>query len=92
MHTPYFVLKIARNNLSYNRYGFIVGKKIDKRAVGRNRLKRRFRAGVETLSHELASGYDILFLLKKEAAEQTTEVLWNEIRYVLDQGRTLRNL
>ncbi|HSW88091.1 MAG TPA: ribonuclease P protein component [Candidatus Saccharimonadales bacterium] len=83
IYTLYFTVKIAQNDLEISRYGFIVGKKIDKRAVGRNRLKRRFRAGVEGLLDTAPNGYDFLFLLKKEAVEQSTDMLHQEITRAL---------
>lgn len=81
--TPYFTVKIAQNDIQGNRFGFIVGKKIDKRAVGRNRLKRRFRAGIEGIMNDVSKGYDFLFLLKKEAQEQSTDILHQEIKKAL---------
>ncbi len=80
--TPYFILKIVSNKLEVNRFGFIVGKKIDKRAVGRNQLKRRFRAGIEAMLDTISNGHDFLFLLKKEAQEQPTKLLFEEIKKV----------
>ena len=81
--TPYFAVKIAPNDFGFNRYGFVVSKKIDKRAVYRNRLKRRFRAGVELIQKEVPQGYDVLFILKKEAVEQITESLHKEVKKIL---------
>jgi|SRR5579859_6554156 len=83
LHTSYFVIKIAKNNLSYNRYSFIVSKKVDKRAVVRNRLKRRFRAEVEHIQKETSSGFDFLYVLRKEAIEQTHETLRIELKTAL---------
>jgi ribonuclease P protein component len=83
IYSPYFTLKITKNDLDINRYGFIVGKKIDKRAVGRNHLKRRFRAGVEHMGETIKKGHDFLFLLKKEAQEQSTAALFEEIKKVI---------
>src|SRR5258708_2252378 len=82
-YSPFFITKFSSNNLEQNRYGFIVSKKVDKRAVLRNRLKRRFRSQVEQLHTEIQQGYDFLFLLKKEAIEQSTGVLSDEIKKVL---------
>lgn len=85
LYSPYFVVKIASNGLSWSRFGFIVSKKVEKTAVGRNRLKRRFRAGIEKNLAKFPSGHDFLFLLKKEAIEQTTTVLHKEIEKVLSK-------
>ena len=41
--SPFFVLRLAKNEKSFNRFGFVVSKKIDKRATARNRIKRQIR-------------------------------------------------
>ncbi len=64
-HSHLFTLKVVSNNLTHNRYGFIASKVIDKRAVYRNAVKRKFRAIVELSHSSLAQGYDLLFILKK---------------------------
>jgi ribonuclease P protein component len=84
-YTAYFLAKIAKNNLDFNRYGFIISKKVAKLAVDRNRLKRRFRAALEEMHKNLPVGYDFLFSLKKEAMDQTTQVLHDEIKKTLDK-------
>jgi len=81
--TPLFSLKIQKNNLSYNRYGFVVSKKISKRAHIRNRSKRRVRAYVETLSSRLAPGYDMLFILKTSVTSQPSVVVQKDVEKAL---------
>ena len=76
-------MKVAPNKLLHNRYGFVVGKVIDKRSTHRNELKRRFRAQLEVLEPRLEKGYDILFILRKPAVENTTEELREETEKVL---------
>lgn len=53
------------NTLLYNRYGVIISKKNVKSAVKRNRVKRQIRACIQSLSLEVKSGYDFLFIIKK---------------------------
>jgi ribonuclease P protein component len=60
-------------------------KKVAKLAVDRNRLKRRFRACLEEMHKSLPEGYDFLFSLKKEALDQTTQVLHDEIKKTLEK-------
>lgn len=67
---PQFVLKAKKNNLSVNRFGIIVSKKIDKRAVARNKIKRFFRNTLYRLNKKLALGHDILFIVKKGILEK----------------------
>jgi len=66
--TPFFTLLVSKNNLPYNRYGYIASKKNSKKAVERNRAKRVFRALVE--KENIKEGFDMLFILKKEAFEK----------------------
>ena len=87
--SPFFTLRIARNNSADNRYGFIVSKKVDKRAVVRNNIKRRIRTCMETLHPKLVSGHDVLFIVKKEAIEQETEVLSMTIKKLLQERKLL---
>lgn len=73
--TPFFILKVAQNGLLYNRFSFTVSKKVDKRAVVRNRVKRRLRSCIEGIFDDLKKGYDMVFLIKKEAVLETTDKL-----------------
>lgn len=70
---PFFSVRIKKNNLSHNRFGFIVSKRIDKRAVVRNRLKRVFRSNIEDSLEQMRNGYDMLFILRKQVAQKTRE-------------------
>lgn len=71
--SPFFVLKFAKNEKSFNRFGFIVSKKIDKRATVRNRGKRKIRVCIETNFDKIKPGYDVLFILKKQILSKTTK-------------------
>jgi ribonuclease P protein component len=62
---PQFVLKEKENGLSVNRFGIVVSKKIDKRAVARNRIKRFFRQILSELNENIKPGHDILLIVKK---------------------------
>ncbi len=39
----FLVLKILKNNLKVSRFGFVVSQKVSKKAVVRNKIKRRLR-------------------------------------------------
>jgi len=72
--TPLFSVKLRKNDVGHNRFAFIISKKIDKRAVVRNTLKRRMAAAVTALEVK-DSGYDHIFYMKKAALEKTQEEL-----------------
>jgi ribonuclease P protein component len=81
--TPLFSVKIAKNNIEDNRYGFVVSKKTERLATDRNSLKRRFRAILEGLHPTLPKGYDFLVILKSGAKEKTTEEMRTAIKDVI---------
>ncbi|HSD99097.1 MAG TPA: ribonuclease P protein component [Patescibacteria group bacterium] len=58
-----FSVKIQKNTLPHNRYGFVVSKAIDKKATVRNRVKRVLRSCIE--EKWLGRGdKDILFIVR----------------------------
>lgn len=88
-NTRFFVLKIDRNGLPHNRFGFIVSKKIDKRSVVRNSLKRKIRSCLEESQERLKPGFDLLFLLKKEAIDKTHLEICSEVNKELKKQKLL---
>jgi ribonuclease P protein component len=71
--TPQFVFKEKKNGLDVNRFRIIVSKKIDKRAVERNRIKRVFRIILLELEQKMNTGHDILLIIKIGAVDKTKE-------------------
>ena len=70
---PQFVLKEKKNGLTINRFGIVVSKKTDKRAVGRNKIKRFLRTALVKLSGKMNTGHDILFIVKKGMLDKAKE-------------------
>jgi len=55
--------KVINNNLNINRFGIIVGKKVSKKAVERNKIKRQIRAIIRSKKLEkIKQGYDCLII------------------------------
>lgn len=83
--TSLFTLRFTRNNLYYPRFAFVVSKRIDKRAVVRNRLKRVLRqiAYEKTLTKTV--GLDLLFIVKKNFIEVPMQELETVVENALEQ-------
>lgn len=63
----YFVLKTAGNNFSYPRFAFVISKKVDTKAVVRNRIKREMTNAISKIIDKITAHTDMIFILKKEA-------------------------
>ena len=73
-----FSLRYVKNTLSYNRFAFVVGKKIDKRAVVRNKLKRVLRELI--FKHSLRfSGVDMVIIVKNNFTEAPSLEIEKEV-------------
>jgi len=80
----FLILKTAKNNLNKSRFGFIVSQKISKKAVLRNKIKRRLRAIVGKELKTIKTGTDNLVValpgLEKKDFSSTKETLNNLIK------------
>ncbi|PIP33761.1 ribonuclease P protein component [Candidatus Falkowbacteria bacterium CG_4_10_14_0_2_um_filter_48_10] len=74
---------ILANNLSFNRFGFVVGAKISKKAVMRNKIKRRLRALVAEKNSSWLQGYDFLFLAFPASQDQKSQALSQDLTVLL---------
>jgi ribonuclease P protein component len=83
--TPYFLLKIAKNNSDEKKFGFIVSKKVDKRAVIRNRAKRVVRSCIEELLSQIHPGYTLLFILKSQSVNAERDDVFKTIQILLQK-------
>lgn len=62
--SPFFLFKFKKTDLDYPRFGFVVSKRVDKTAVGRNKIKRLLSKVVQE-DFLQDSGYDMLVIIKK---------------------------
>lgn len=83
--TSAFIAKIASNNLSVSRFGFLVRKALDKRSTHRNRARRIFRSCIEDMLTQIKPGYDMLFILQKRSLEAKYSELYQEIKSELQK-------
>ena len=63
-HSEYLQLRIYKNNLGFNRAGFIIPKKAVRLAVDRNRIRRLLKESFRTMPHEIEQGYDIVVFVR----------------------------
>lgn len=66
--SKYFFLNTEDNGLACSRFAFVISKKVDKRAVVRNRIKRKLTEIININLEKIKIGMDMIFILRKEAA------------------------
>jgi ribonuclease P protein component len=55
--------KLIPNNLDYNRFGVLVGLKVNKKATVRNKIKRRIKMAIRLDEPFLKKGYDCVIVV-----------------------------
>ncbi|MEA3344329.1 MAG: ribonuclease P protein component [Patescibacteria group bacterium] len=59
----FLFIKIAENGLKDSRFGFVVSKKVSKKALDRNRIKRQLRGLIKEKLPNIKKGLDIIILV-----------------------------
>ena len=78
------------NRLPTIRAGVIVSKKVDKRAVVRNRARRRVQEQLSLILPNLIIGSDILIYIRKDLVDLKPEQLKNELDIQLKRLRVVK--
>ena len=60
-----FAFYFVKNGIEENRIGIIVSKKVSKKAVVRNRLRRQIREAYRLNEEQFVSGYDFILIGKQ---------------------------
>jgi ribonuclease P protein component len=85
LHTPALVIKFAATPGTKSRVGLVVSKKISKKAVERNRIKRSVREQMRKILPELAVG-DYMLVAKPAAANYLNKELISQLQAVLKKA------
>ncbi len=87
----FLVLKKIKNDLPLTRVGFIVSQKVSKKAVLRNKVKRKLREVVRASLGKIKSGYDVIFFTRKGIEEKEFAELKNSVEGLLKKARLLQD-
>jgi len=82
-------VKFLKNNLSVNRFSFIVGLKISKKAVLRNKVKRRLEEIIRLNFEKIITGFDIIILIDKEILEKEYSEIEETLMNLLKESKLI---
>ena len=84
-----FSILIAKQDINHptSRFAFIVSKKIHKKAVERNRIKRLLSESIWSLIKKINPGFDCLFLVKRAIIGQNLIMIRKEVRKILSHEK-----
>lgn len=82
------VMRAIPNGLSFSRFGIVVGKKTHKKAVVRNKVKRRMREVARLKAIE--PGWDIVFIARKGSTEADYSKIEGAMLELLKRAGLLR--
>lgn len=87
--SPLIVAVVLANDLSHNRYGFAVGRRVGN-SVRRNRAKRLMRESVRRLHPSIHVGHDIVYIARNSVKSDTTQLAIDQaIEQVLSRAGLL---
>ena len=87
---PELWMKIFPNHLGINRVGIVVSRKISRKAVQRNLIKRRLRNLVRHYLPSLPSGYDIVFTARPGVLEKSYLSLQKTVEGLFRRSQLLK--
>ncbi|MDI6882921.1 MAG: ribonuclease P protein component [Patescibacteria group bacterium] len=88
----FLVLKFLKTNFPQSRIGFVVSQKVAKKAVLRNKIKRRQREIVRMNLPKLKSGYDLVILSRKGIGEKDFKETKRDVETLLKKAKLLKEI
>ena len=85
-HSSSFSIKYAPNQLDNSRAAVVISTKIDKRAVIRNRTRRRFYAALQDMWPQIKPGHDLVILTRHPSINLKGDKLKTELQSTLNRA------
>lgn len=82
-------LRYRKNTLNLSRFAVVVGTKVSKKAVDRNKIRRRIRSVLQKRLIEIRPGFDVVFLVKKEVLSASFKEVEEQVERLLQKANLL---
>lgn len=86
----FLFLKISKNNLNFIRFGFVISKKISKKAIIRNKIKRRLSEIIRMDLPEIKKGWDGIIITSPGIETKGFEDLKENLENLFKKARLLQ--
>jgi len=89
IHTPDFQFIVLKSAADVSRFAVFVPARIDKRATVRNRSKRLVREAIRRLLPEVAGGWDVVVVVKRDLSAMKQSQALEQLKAILAQAKVL---
>lgn len=85
-----FILYYKKNDCVFNRLGIIVSKKISKKSVVRNKIRRRIKEAYRTNEYTFLQGYDLIIVAKNACVDESYSHMEKSLKHLFYKKNLLR--
>lgn len=85
-----FVMYYFKNNSEINRIGIIVSKKVSKKSVVRNKIRRRIKESYRLNQDFFKRGYDIIIIAKQPCKDEDYNHLEKSLKHLFYKKNLMR--
>ena len=90
LSSQFFSVNFLQNRFNFNRFGIVVSKKVAKKAVDRNLLKRQAREIINELNKKSFTHLDVIVSIKPRALGADFAKLKNELVELFLRARIIK--
>jgi ribonuclease P protein component len=84
-------LRFLQHTASPTRFGFVISKKVSKKAVDRNKIRRRLKAILQKRYDSLIPGFDVVIIVGSDALKFSFQDLTDIVEELLQQAKILHH-
>ncbi|MDD4901000.1 MAG: ribonuclease P protein component [Patescibacteria group bacterium] len=89
-YTQLLGVRVLASQVDFNRFGIVVSTKISKKAVERNKLKRRIRRALQELNKNLVVGFDAIIIALPGLLNENYRTVADELKKIFVKFRLLK--
>jgi len=89
LETDLLIMRMIKTQADITRFGFVVAKKISKKAVTRNLIKRRISEAIRICLPQIKPGYDLVIIAKPETRNSDFKNILKATRGLLGEAKIM---